>query len=124
MNTFTNLFVKNDINQRRTKDHHGIIIDAHRGGQKGVEPDNTLRAFEKAIEMGVQMIELDIWITKDDKLVIMHGGNNGELPEKDIKFLSLAGPGEKAGEPEYIFDYTYAEIREHHKQTNYFLNSS
>jgi hypothetical protein len=59
VNTYSNLF-GSSINQRRSRDYHGVIIGAHRGGMKNVEPENTIRAFEKAIEIGVQVIELDV----------------------------------------------------------------
>lgn len=55
-------------NSRKTT---GLIISAHRGAS-GYEPENTLRAFEKAIEMGAPMIELDVHLSKDGKLVVIH----------------------------------------------------
>jgi len=44
---------------------------AHRGAS-GYEKENTLAAFEKAIELGVDMIEFDVHMSKDGKVVIMH----------------------------------------------------
>jgi glycerophosphoryl diester phosphodiesterase len=32
-----------------------------------------------AIDNKVQSIELDVWLTKDKHLVVVHGGNNGEI---------------------------------------------
>lgn len=46
-------------------------IFAHRGF-KGCYPENTLLAFKKAIELGVDGIELDVQLTKDKKVVIIH----------------------------------------------------
>lgn len=46
-------------------------ICAHRGAMD-THPENTLPAFEEAIRLGVQMIELDVRLTKDKRLVIMH----------------------------------------------------
>ena len=46
-------------------------IWAHRGAS-GYCPENTLPAFEKAVEMGAQGIELDIQLTKDEKIVVIH----------------------------------------------------
>lgn len=46
-------------------------ICAHRGANE-THPENTLVAFEEAIRLGAQMIELDVQMTKDNKLVIMH----------------------------------------------------
>ena len=44
---------------------------AHRGAS-GSYPENTLIAFQKALEIGVDEIELDLYMTKDDHLIIMH----------------------------------------------------
>ena len=44
---------------------------AHRGAS-GNFPENTLLAFSKALEIGVDEIELDLHFTKDEQLVVMH----------------------------------------------------
>jgi len=46
-------------------------ICAHRGANE-THPENTLAAFAEAIRLGAQMIELDVQMTKDHQLVIMH----------------------------------------------------
>ncbi len=46
-------------------------ICAHRGS-KDTHPENTISAFKEAIRLGVQMIELDVQLTKDGHLVILH----------------------------------------------------
>ena len=46
---------------------------AHRGAS-GDYPENTLLAFRKALEIGVDEIELDLHSTKDGRLVVMHDG--------------------------------------------------
>jgi glycerophosphoryl diester phosphodiesterase len=46
-------------------------ICAHRGANE-THPENTLAAFREAIRLGAQMIEFDVQMTKDKKLVIMH----------------------------------------------------
>jgi glycerophosphoryl diester phosphodiesterase len=48
-----------------------IEVQGHRGA-RGVRLENTLPAFEAAIEAGVDMIELDVVVTKDGELVIFH----------------------------------------------------
>ena len=45
----------------------------HRGA-KGLEPENTLLSFQKAIEIGVDGIELDVRLTSDGELVVIHDG--------------------------------------------------
>ena len=46
-------------------------VFAHRGA-KMVAPENTLPAFEQAIALGAQGIELDVQCSKDGVLVVMH----------------------------------------------------
>ena len=46
-------------------------IFAHRGAS-GYAPENTLTAIKKAIEMKADGIEIDIQLTKDGKIVVMH----------------------------------------------------
>ena len=46
-------------------------IFAHRGFS-GKYPENTMLAFQKAVELGVDGIELDVQFSKDGKVMIMH----------------------------------------------------
>lgn len=48
-----------------------IKIIGHRGAA-GLAPENTLASFKKAIEEGVDMIECDVHLSKDDSLIVMH----------------------------------------------------
>jgi len=43
----------------------------HRGA-KGHEAENTLVSFQKAIALGVDMIELDVYLSKDNHPVVIH----------------------------------------------------
>ena len=47
-------------------------LQAHRGGKGEVQPGNSLPAFEHAIDMGSDTLELDIRSTRDGALVIIH----------------------------------------------------
>jgi len=47
------------------------LIVAHRG-LSSLYPENTLISFKKAVELGVDMIELDVHWTKDRELVVIH----------------------------------------------------
>ncbi len=49
---------------------HPLVI-AHRGGA-GISPENTLFAYRRAIDLGVDMLELDIHRTIDGELVVIH----------------------------------------------------
>lgn len=44
---------------------------AHRGAS-GTAPENTLSAFKKALEIGVDAVELDLHGTADDEVVVIH----------------------------------------------------
>jgi glycerophosphoryl diester phosphodiesterase len=48
-------------------------IIAHRGASEE-EPENTLRAFRRAIELGADMVELDLHQSRDGHLVVIHDG--------------------------------------------------
>lgn len=48
-----------------------ILKIGHRGA-KGYEPENTLISFEKAIKMGADGIELDVHLSSDSHLVVIH----------------------------------------------------
>lgn len=68
-------------------------IIAHRGAS-GYAPENTMEAFEMAIKMGADMIETDVHLSKDSKLIIMHD-------ERIDRTTNGFG---------FIFDYTYEEL--------------
>ena len=46
-------------------------VIAHRG-YCGKYPENTMLAFKKAVEAGCDEIELDVQLTKDGKVVVIH----------------------------------------------------
>lgn len=46
-------------------------IIAHKGAS-GTAPENTLAAFQRALDLGVDMIELDVRNTKDESIVVIH----------------------------------------------------
>ncbi len=48
-----------------------MIIVAHRGASK-IAPENTLQAFQKAIDIGADMLEFDVRKTQDGALVVFH----------------------------------------------------
>ena len=51
--------------------HRQILVGAHRGAMCHA-PENTLAAFEKAIEMGTYRVELDVRRCRDGHIVVMH----------------------------------------------------
>lgn len=46
-------------------------ICAHRGAS-GTHPENTLPALEEAVRLGAHMVELDLALTRDGEIVLMH----------------------------------------------------
>jgi glycerophosphoryl diester phosphodiesterase len=48
-----------------------ILVHGHRGA-RALRPENTLAAFEYAIQAGVDVLELDLAVTKDNVLVASH----------------------------------------------------
>ncbi|NWG09840.1 MAG: glycerophosphodiester phosphodiesterase [Nitrososphaerales archaeon] len=80
-----------------------MMIVAHRGAS-AYEPENTLRAIEKAIELGANMVEVDVRPSKDGHIVVIHDDSvdrttNGEgyvknMTLKELKKLD-AGIGER-----------------------------
>ena len=48
-----------------------ILVHGHRGA-RGRMPENTLPAFEYAIQQGVDALEMDMAVTKDNVIVISH----------------------------------------------------
>ncbi|MGD0979640.1 MAG: glycerophosphodiester phosphodiesterase family protein [Candidatus Bathyarchaeia archaeon] len=69
----------------------------HRGA-RAYEPENTLRSYKKALELGVNAVELDVRMTKDGEIVVIHDAEvdrttNGkglvsQLTLKEIKQLN------------------------------------
>ncbi|MGB3465593.1 MAG: glycerophosphodiester phosphodiesterase family protein [Cyclobacteriaceae bacterium] len=65
---YQNIFASDDISTLKGKTFKVI---AHRGAS-GYAPENTLSAIEKALELGVDMIDVDVRMTKDERIVLMH----------------------------------------------------
>ncbi len=91
---------------------------AHRGAS-GTEPENTLRSFSRALAMNVDAIELDVHLTKDKKLVVIHDnsvkrttGGRGyvkNLTLKELKKLD-AGLNETIPTLKEVFDLVNKRI--------------
>lgn len=70
-----------------------IIVVAHRGDWRNA-PENSLQAIQNCIDMGVDMVEIDVRETKDSQLVLMHDETidrttNGKGKVKDWTLDSL-----------------------------------
>ena len=71
-------------------DSKTVLIASHRGTHNEF-PENSMAAFKRGIELGIDVIELDVRHTKDDSLVVMHDGSvdrttNGTGKVSDLTF--------------------------------------
>ena len=57
--------------KRKKKDYKRVVVIAHRGFS-AIAPENTLISFQKAIEIGADMIEFDVSLSKDGIPVVIH----------------------------------------------------
>ena len=74
---------------------HRPLLVAHRGGA-GHRPENTLAAIEHALELGVQVIEVDVRCSADQILVLLHDDSldrttNGSGEANRLSAEQLAG---------------------------------
>jgi glycerophosphoryl diester phosphodiesterase len=90
-----------------------MIKVGHRGA-RAYEPENTIRSFKKAIELGVDAIELDVRKTKDNVVVVIHDANikrttNGEGLVSELSLEQIRGfdtdKGEKIPTLKEAFDF-------------------
>jgi len=79
---------------RKNSDHEHPAVFAHRGDHRHA-PENTIPAFEEAIENGADGIELDVTQTKDGRLIVVHDDN----------LERVTGCGQN------VWDLTFDEIR-------------
>jgi glycerophosphoryl diester phosphodiesterase len=91
----------------------------HRGA-RAYAPENTLTSFKKALEIGVDAVELDVRKTKDNQLVVIHDANVkrttdgeglvSELTLKEIKGFS-AEKGEKIPTFQEALDFLDTKVK-------------
>jgi len=110
--------------------HHRIAVIAHRGGT-ALAPENTLAAFRRAIELGVDYVEIDVRVTKDGRFVLMHDrtvdrttNGFGTVADLDFEALRALDAGSKfsprfAGEKVPTLDEALALC---HKRVSIYLD--
>ena len=91
----------------------------HRGA-RAYEPENTLRSFRKALEIGVDAVEFDVRKTKDNQLIVIHDpdvkrttdgeGLVNELTLEEIKGFS-AEKGEKIPTLQEALDFLDTKVK-------------
>ena len=81
-----------------------IEVAAHRGNVAEY-PENTMLAYKSAYEIGADMIELDLHMTKDGEIVLIHDGDlartadvSGRISELTLDEVLRADVGIKRGE--------------------------
>ncbi|WP_255375936.1 glycerophosphodiester phosphodiesterase family protein [Saccharomonospora sp. CUA-673] len=84
-------------------------IQAHRGGL-GLTVEGTLKAFDRALELGVTTLELDIQITRDGRDVITHDRQVDPTKCQDTEPVTPDDPQfPYAGK--YVKDLTFEQVR-------------
>lgn len=87
------------------------LVIAHRGGS-GLWPENTLYAFQRAAEMGVDMVEMDVHASADGVLVVMHDetvdrttDGSGALKEMSLHDIQQLDAGYRWSEDSQSYPY-------------------
>jgi len=97
----------------------GFMKIGHRGAM-GYEPENTLLSFKKALELGVDAIELDVYVCKTGELVVIHDdkvdrttNGKGYVMEKTFDELRSfdAGKGEKIPTLSEVLDVVNRKVQ-------------
>lgn len=78
-------------------------VIAHRGASR-VAPENTLRAIRAALRAGSDVVEVDVRVTADDELVLMHDRTLTRTTDAEQRFPDR--------EPWRVADFTLAELRD------------
>ena len=83
---------------------NNIYVAAHRGWSTKY-PENTMPAFEAAIALGVDQVEIDVRVTRDGELVIIHDptvdrttNGTGKVCDKNLAELLTLDAGSYKGE--------------------------
>ena len=85
--------------------HGGVYVVAHRGAHKDI-PENTLAAYQKAIDLAVDFVEIDVRTTKDGRFVSVHNstvdaycldGTTGKVSDFTLAELKALDIGSRVG---------------------------
>jgi glycerophosphoryl diester phosphodiesterase len=96
-----------DTNPNGTDNH--FDLQAHRGGL-GLAVESTLASFAKALETGVNTLELDLQITKDGREVVTHDRKVSGLKCQDTAPVTPGDP-DFPYVGKYIKDLTFDQVR-------------
>ena len=84
-----------------------IDVQGHRGC-RGLFPENSLPAFEKALDLGVHTLEIDIVISKDLKVVVSHEPYMNHIICKQPNGENIS---DSILKPFNLFDLNYEDIK-------------
>lgn len=79
----------------------GVLLVAHRGA-RGLAPENTIAAFQKAVDLGCDMIEFDVHLSRDGHPVVHHDDDLVRCTNVERRF-----PGRSSY---YVSDFLMSEI--------------
>lgn len=89
-----------------------VIVLGHRG-YSSKYPENSLLAFRRAVEAGADGVELDVWLSRDGRVVIMHdetidrtsnmSGRQKDMTLEELKQADI-GMGERIPTLEEVFE--------------------
>lgn len=88
------------VEEIRNPKSKNVLVVCHRGDWRNF-PENSIPAIESVIKMGADIVELDIQLTKDSVLVLMHDGTIDRC---------TTGKGR-------VGDYTYEELQKFYLKT-------
>ena len=96
-----------------------MMIMGHRGAA-ALEPENTLLSIKKAMEIGVDAVEIDVHLSKDKEIVVIHDSTldrttNGTGPVSNYTLSELkkydAGKGEAVPTLQEVMELTDKKVR-------------
>ena len=80
-----------------------VLNIAHRGA-RAYAPENTVEAVEKAVSFGAHMVEIDVHLTRDGEVVVLHDDTLDRCSNVRSKFSQRKST--------FVSDFTLAEIQE------------
>lgn len=95
-----------------------VYVVGHRGAAK-VLPENTLKGFRYALDLGVDMIECDVHLTRDEHLVVIHddtvdrtSNGSGEVRRMSLTQIQEldAGDGERIPTFEEVLEVVGGQV--------------
>ncbi|HLY19048.1 MAG TPA: glycerophosphodiester phosphodiesterase family protein [Bryobacteraceae bacterium] len=66
-----------------------MLVHGHRGA-RALRPENTLLAFEYAISVGADALEMDVAVTRDDVVVVSHEPKLNRRPIREMTLAEVA----------------------------------